>query len=875
MDNSSITRLNAALAGRYTLERELGRGGMGAVYLALDLKHDRQLALKVLRQEVASAVGAERFLREIRITARLDHPHILTLIDSGESDGFLWYALPYVRGESLRARLDREKQLPIDEALAITRQVASALEHAHRHGVVHRDIKPANILLHEGEAMVADFGIALALSEAGGDRLTESGLAVGTPQYMSPEQATGHRDLDARTDVYGLGAVLYEMLAGEPPFTGATAQAMIAKLLTERPTRLGTVRNTVPQVVDDAVVRSLAKIPADRFPSAVAFADALQEEPRRRRPIGVRALRWLLVLGGVAAAILFAVTAWQARRRQLRATSVLLERTRLTYSGSASSPVFSPDGKRMAYAEGACGPDGSCGNNIVIQDVGGVGVTAVASGLQAGVPIDWTADGRHLLLSDFPNRRWDAFAVSTLGGPVRHLGCCRPSLLGRSDTVLLGRFPYPADTLSWVRLVTITDGVARDSVPVRHASGTTSVDPYGAPDGHRIAVVVDGTHAGSLILVIDRVGTLRDSLVVEGGAPIWAHGSRALLLAMWRHGRREELDLVRYRVSDEGRVGQAPDTLMVRLEAVGLPHVGPDGALAFAGGAQEATVWSLRREDSRSMRFTPRRLATGPGVEFGEISPDGKQVLIMGRVAGANAPTTSLAVMPFDSGPLTPVGLPIGDIEVVGWSADGHSAFLLSQQSENERTIIELELASGRRRAVASYESRDGGFVFVVPGGGLLLAQRDRTLRRLAVPGLRDTAILMPNRIVAVDVAPDGRMVALAGWNTNQDSLLLFKMSIASGALTPPQAIAGGRIWGLRWMLDGSLVVPMREAWGFVLYRVDSVRGGAERVGDIPLEGTAWRALRISRDGRRAVATVSDYRTDIYVIRGFGDLLRR
>src|SRR6266568_4668976 len=268
-------RLTAALAGRYAVERELGAGGMATVYLARDLKHNREVALKVLRPELAAVLGAERFLQEIRISARLDHPHILTLIDSGETEGFVWYVLPYVRGESLRNKLTREQQLSIEETVRIATQVASALEYAHRHGVIHRDIKPENILLHEGEAVVADFGIALALREAGGPRLTESGLSLGTPQYMRPEQATGGRELDARSDVYSLAAVVYEMLTGEPPHTGPTVQAVIAKLLTERPTRIRTVRDTVPEGIDTAVAKALAKVPADRFGGAAEFAAAL------------------------------------------------------------------------------------------------------------------------------------------------------------------------------------------------------------------------------------------------------------------------------------------------------------------------------------------------------------------------------------------------------------------------------------------------------------------------------------------------------------------------------------------------------------------------------------------------------------------------
>src|SRR5213083_1057929 len=288
---TDTARLTTALAGRYASERELGAGGMATVYLSRDLKHDRDVARKVLRPELAAVLGAERFLQEIRISARLDHPHILTLIDSGESEGFVWYVLPYVRGESLREKLTREQQLSIEEALRIATQVASALDYAHHHGVIHRDIKPENILLHEGEAVVADFGIALAVREAGGPRLTETGLSLGTPQYMSPEQATGGRALDARSDVYSLAAVVYELLTGEPPHTGPTARAVIAKLVTERPTRIRTVRDTVPEGIDSAVAKALAKVPADRFGGAAKFAEALAAPAQPVRDTGRRTLR--------------------------------------------------------------------------------------------------------------------------------------------------------------------------------------------------------------------------------------------------------------------------------------------------------------------------------------------------------------------------------------------------------------------------------------------------------------------------------------------------------------------------------------------------------------------------------------------------------
>jgi serine/threonine-protein kinase len=268
-----VRRLETGLAGRYRIERELGQGGMAIVFLADDLRHSRKIALKVLRPEVASEIGADRFLREIRLAAGLTHPHILPLYDSGEADGLLFYVMPNMQGKSLRERLDAEKQLPLDEALRLTREVASALDYAHRQGVVHRDVKPENILLHDGSAMVADFGIGKALSEAEAE-ITQTGMMLGTPAYMSPEQASGESAIDGRSDLYSLGCVLHEMLTGEPPFTGPNAQAIIAKRFIAPIPHVRTVRD-VPEAVDEATARALARTPVDRYSSAAVFADAL------------------------------------------------------------------------------------------------------------------------------------------------------------------------------------------------------------------------------------------------------------------------------------------------------------------------------------------------------------------------------------------------------------------------------------------------------------------------------------------------------------------------------------------------------------------------------------------------------------------------
>ncbi|HUF76055.1 MAG TPA: protein kinase [Longimicrobiales bacterium] len=366
----AINTLNAALDGRYLVERALGEGGMATVYLARDLKHNRHVALKVLKPELAAVLGAERFLAEIETTANLQHPHILPLFDSGEADGLLFYAMPHVEGESLRSRLDREHQLPVDDAVRIATDVAEALDYAHRQGVIHRDIKPANILLAGGRPLVADFGIALAVAAGGGARLTETGLSLGTPHYMSPEQATGDVRVGAATDVYALGCVLYEMLAAEPPYTGSTPQAVLGRIITGEARSISAERKAVPPNVEAAVAKALEKVPADRFRTAGDFARALRDPGFRWGATSTvdsaETARWRHIAAATAgAAVLLAIAVGLQAFAGAGATgdaapryfSLPLPPDRLL-SGLTSQPVdISADGSTLAYR--VIGPDGS------------------------------------------------------------------------------------------------------------------------------------------------------------------------------------------------------------------------------------------------------------------------------------------------------------------------------------------------------------------------------------------------------------------------------------------------------------------------------------------------------------------------------------
>ncbi len=442
MSDDTIDHLNEALSGRYTIERQLGEGGMATVYLAEDVKHHRKVALKVLKPELAAVVGADRFLSEIETTANLHHPHILPLHDSGEANGFLFYVMPYVDGESLRERLDRERQLPVDEAVRIAVALAGALQHAHERGVIHRDIKPANILLQDGQPVMADFGIALAVGAAGGARLTETGLSVGTPYYMSPEQATGDQVIGPASDIYALACVLYEMLVGEPPFPGATAQAVLGKIISGTFTPPSQVRPQIPANVDAALRKALEKLAADRFSTAEAFGKALAD-PGFRHGVGAEVTaaaggRWkTLAVAATGSAVALALLAlWALMHQggpgvvsryavglpdghdisQIFGSNVALspDGSELVYSGPAAdgkgpsqlwlrrrdqldptaipgtvdgiSPTFSPDGMSIAFL--TQNPP-----TVKIASLGGAPPITVTTKDVAGAAVTWGVDG--------------------------------------------------------------------------------------------------------------------------------------------------------------------------------------------------------------------------------------------------------------------------------------------------------------------------------------------------------------------------------------------------------------------------------------------------------------------------------------------------
>src|SRR5687768_2909140 len=637
-----LTRLTATLADRYRVVRELGQGGMATVYLAHDLRHDRDVAIKVLHPDLGAALGGERFLSEIRTTARLQHPHILPLLDSGDADGLLFYVMPLVTGETLRARLERERQLPIDDAVLIAREAADALAYAHSKGVIHRDIKPENILLQGGHASVADFGIALAVQQAGGQRMTQTGLSLGTPQYMSPEQAMGEKTIDSRSDIYALGAVTYEMLVGEPPFTGPTVQTIVAKVLTERPTAPRALRDTIPPGVESAVLSALAKLPADRFATAEKFADALARPdtapivspnatvhpapPQTARP------RVMTAGLGIAAVLAVAAGAWWLGRRSATPEPAWSAFTQLTdASGVETSPSISPDGESFAYASNAKGTW-----DIAVQRVGGRNPVVVAgdSTLNEVWPT-YSPDGKQIAYS---LRGGGLFVVGATGESTRRLTpfgsypAWSPD--GRRIVFSSEEVDTPYNTLGAGRLW-IVDASGGEPSEIALDLGTRDFggyQPSWSPSGARIAywVNVSGQRDLETVSVAgrDRVKVTNDAAL--DWAPVWSPDGKFLYFASDRGGA---MGLWRIAVNEEsGQARGSPEPVASGVDVdMDLPHLSKDGnTLIFRAQRESVNPAAIAFDPTAGRIGATTLLQHRSGILIPtDVSPDGRLLALV------------------------------------------------------------------------------------------------------------------------------------------------------------------------------------------------------------------------------------------------------
>ena len=730
----TIERLKAALSGRYRIERELGAGGMATVYLAHDLKHDRDVAIKVLHPDLGAALGGERFLTEIRTTARLQHPHILPLLDSGEADGLLYYVMPVVTGETLRARLSREQQLPIPEAVRIASEVASALDYAHRQGVVHRDIKPENILLHDGQALVADFGIALAVQTAGGQRMTQTGLSLGTPQYMSPEQAMGEKTIDARSDVYALGAVTYEMLTGDAPFTGSTVQAIVAKVLSaeaERPTML---RKTIPPHVEATVLTALAKLPADRFATAAEFKEAInrpdytgastQASSATVRNAGSTRTMTQRVLGAAPWALAvagFATSAWlTTRHTEALPPPVSRFAMRFTPEVVTGRPgqaiAMSLDGSRIAYV-GAI----SSGIQLFMRTMSDVVPTPIPGTLNAMSPF-FSPDGEQLGFVMGSK----LFKVAVAGGPALPVTDVGTSFRGgtwsANDTILF------ADERG---LLVVPAAGGQASPLVRADSGTHVV--FNWPEflpGDKAAIVSINDGTSDRLAAVTMATAKLTRFDVLGGNPHYVEqgyvtlgmieaGSGGLvsgtLMAVPFDARRLEVLGPRFPVADSVQVG-----LNSRTAKLGISR---HGALTFASGTvgMSSLVAVTRNGVARELSSQPK-FYTAP-----RLSPDGRRIAVGVNDAGQDIwihdmQARTLSRLTFDRTAQRPVWTPDGRRVVyerrgressdLAWiSADGSTqaeSLTVAPQDQiaesftpDGRTLVIGETLLGGKRSIA------------------------------------------------------------------------------------------------------------------------------------------------------------------------------
>jgi serine/threonine-protein kinase len=761
-------RLSATLADRYRIERELGAGGMATVYLAADLKHGRNVAIKVLKPELAAVLGAERFVQEIRTTAALSHPHILPLFDSGEAGGFLYYVMPYIRGETIREKLNRETQFGVEEAVRIATEVADALDYAHRHGVIHRDIKPENILLHDGRPMVMDFGIALAVSAAAGGRMTETGLSLGTPHYMSPEQATAEKEITGRSDIYSLASVLYEMLAGVPPHEGGSAQQTIMRIIADTPRPVSELRKSVPPNVATAVAMALEKLPADRFESAKAFAEALSNAAfattRTAGRTPVAEPTWRRYAGTIIAALALVAIVSTALAVRGRLGGAPLPVSRFSLAFAASQAMTAPGSTRLAWA-----PDG---RSFLYVGPGSSGTQLWLRSLDAldAVPVQGT-DGATGPFFSPDGTRIGFINLNPFEIRLASLTSGTSTLLVR-DTVSGGGVSWGDDgylyfdgltTLSRIR----PDGTGRevvyalDTLESEVGAAWPEALPGGAGVLFRVRRIGDDV-ADFRILVADR--EKRVKFLVQAAVARYAPSGHLLYVTGDGSLMASRFDLDRLELTG------APVLLWrgVGLGAFGVADVAIASSGALLYTTDDNSTIAEPTWVTRDGVATPMDAGWPDGLVYAvALSPNGSQVAVEFINAQSNNSVPDVWIQRFNEGGLSRLTFEGTNNQRPRWSRDGRDILFLSDRSGLPALYRQRADGSAPAQRIASHPRGLGEGFESMAGDWLVLRSADAVCcdilgMRPAVDTTLQPLIATSFRERSPALSPDGKWLAYA-----------------------------------------------------------------------------------------------------------------